>query len=83
MTFTDPVCGAEVKPDSAYAIEPRGFLALHFCSDACHQQYLANPSRYASHDDDDSQHVFTNDDEPVAPQQWRDDGDLEGPPTKR
>jgi YHS domain-containing protein len=82
-TLRDPVCGAEVTASSAVAIESHGPLALYFCSERCHEAYLADPARYVSHDAGAEVQVFTNEDVSVQPQPWRDDGDLEGPPTKR
>ncbi|HYJ12908.1 MAG TPA: hypothetical protein VEW66_04920 [Thermomicrobiales bacterium] len=83
MTAIDPVCGADVAPDDAYAIEGYGPLVYSFCSQDCHQRFLANPGDHVSHDPGETQHVFTTQDQPDMPQQWRDDGDVEGPPTKR
>jgi Cu+-exporting ATPase len=83
MSAIDPVCGAEVSTESAYAIEAYGPLAYYFCSQDCHQRFLANPSAFVSQDPGETDHVFTTQDQPKMPQQWRDDGDIEGPPTKR
>jgi YHS domain-containing protein len=83
MSVIDPVCGAEVSADSAYAIEAYGPLAYHFCSQDCHQRFLANPADFVSQDPGETDHAFTTQDQANMPQQWRDDGDLEGPPTKR
>lgn len=80
MTVKDPVCGAEVSAASAAAVEAHGPLALHFCSDECHQLYLADPNRYVSHDPGGLQRTDTTEDVHVMPQPWRDDGDLDGPP---
>lgn len=83
MTLTDPVCGTDVSPADAYAIESYGPLVYTFCSQDCHERFLADPTAYVSHDPGENQHVFTTQDQPAMPQPWRDDGDLEGPPTKR
>ena len=82
MNSIDPVCGSEVTSEGAYAIESYGPLAYYFCSQECHQRFQEDPGRYASHDPGETQHVFTTQDQPNMPQPWRDDGDLEGPPTK-
>lgn len=83
MAQIDPVCGAEVSAKDAYAIEAYGPLVYHFCSQECHQRFLANSHLYVSGDPGETQHVFTTEDQSDMPQPWRDDGDIDGPPTKR
>lgn len=83
MSAIDPVCGTEVSSEQAYAIEGYAALSYHFCSKDCHQRFLARPGDYVSGDRGETEHVFTTQDTPDMPQQWRDEGDLEGPPTKR
>jgi len=45
----DPVCGMNVKPDTAHRIEHEGKLVL-FCSEGCRQKFAAAPTKYDSTD---------------------------------
>ena len=45
-TVRDPVCGMEIKPDEAAASEQHDGQVFHFCSEGCHQAFLADPHRY-------------------------------------
>ena len=46
-TVKDPVCGMEIRPEDAAALklmpDDRTF---YFCSEVCHQTFLADPHRY-------------------------------------
>ena len=44
-TVQDPVCGMEI--DSAAASEEYQGKTYCFCSQACHQQFVAAPGQYA------------------------------------
>jgi YHS domain-containing protein len=42
----DPVCGRELKrADAAAAVDHHG-LVYYFCSEACHDQFVADPSLF-------------------------------------
>jgi Cu+-exporting ATPase len=45
-TVTDPVCGMEIDSAAAAASEEYGGKT-YFCSEACHQQFVAAPEQYA------------------------------------
>jgi Cu+-exporting ATPase len=42
---TDPVCGMQVSAESEYRHTHRGTEYL-FCSDSCHDKFVANPGKY-------------------------------------
>lgn len=42
----DPVCGMEIRPEDAAAVEDHDGQRFYFCSEACHQTFLADPHRY-------------------------------------
>jgi len=45
-TAVDPVCGRELKrADAAAAIDHHG-VVYYFCSQACHDQFVADPSLF-------------------------------------
>ncbi len=44
----DPVCGMEIDPDQAAANVEHDGETYYFCSDSCHSQFEANPSKYVS-----------------------------------
>jgi YHS domain-containing protein len=46
-TVTDPVCGMEIDSAAAAASEEYGGKTYYFCSEACHQQFVAAPEQYA------------------------------------
>ena len=48
---TDPVCGMTVEPEQAAAREDWGGRTWYFCSDSCHQKFVAAPARYAKTDE--------------------------------
>ncbi|MBO3802598.1 MAG: cadmium-translocating P-type ATPase [Candidatus Brockarchaeota archaeon] len=43
-TFTDPVCGMKVEPETAYKIEMEGYI-VYFCSGACEEEFKKAPER--------------------------------------
>lgn len=45
-TVIDPVCGMQINPDSAAASEEHDGRLFYFCSEHCHQTFLADPHRY-------------------------------------
>ena len=52
QTFTDPVCGMEVNPDSAAAkVEHDGGI-YYFCSTSCAEKFKADPDKYLSSNQD-------------------------------
>ncbi|WP_460871023.1 permease [Parafrigoribacterium mesophilum] len=42
----DPVCGMQVEKDQAPATHTHDGLRYYFCSDRCHDRFVADPSRY-------------------------------------
>ncbi len=42
----DPVCGMQVERASAPAAHMHQGVQYHFCSDRCHDRFVADPSRY-------------------------------------
>ena len=46
-TVTDPVCGMEIDSAEAAASEEYGGKTYYFCSEGCHQQFVAAPEQYA------------------------------------
>jgi Cu+-exporting ATPase len=46
-TVTDPVCGMEIDTAAAAASEEYQGKTYYFCSEACHQQFVAAPEQYA------------------------------------
>jgi Cu+-exporting ATPase len=46
-TVTDPVCGMEIDSAAAAASEEYGGKTYYFCSEGCHQQFVASPEQYA------------------------------------
>jgi Cu+-exporting ATPase len=47
-TVRDPVCGMDIEPATAAAREEYGGKTYHFCSENCHQQFVATPERFAA-----------------------------------
>ena len=44
----DPVCGRELKrADAAAAVDHHG-VVYYFCSQACHEQFVADPSLFVA-----------------------------------
>ena len=46
-TVTDPVCGMEIDSAMAAASEEYGGKTYYFCSEGCHQRFVAAPEQYA------------------------------------
>ena len=46
-TVTDPVCGMEIDSAEAAASEEYQGKTHYFCSEGCHQQFVAAPEQYA------------------------------------
>jgi Cu+-exporting ATPase len=45
---TDPVCGMRIESDDAAATAEHDGRTIYFCSQACHDAFVADPSRYVS-----------------------------------
>jgi Cu+-exporting ATPase len=43
---TDPVCGMRIDPDDAAATAEYDETTYYFCSDACHDAFVADPAAY-------------------------------------
>ena len=43
-TVTDPVCGMQIRPEDAAASEEHDGRTFYFCSEACHQTFMADPT---------------------------------------
>ena len=46
VTVTDPVCGMQIDASSAAASEESDGKTYSFCSQACHEAYVADPNAY-------------------------------------
>ena len=46
-TVNDPVCGMEIDSAAAAASEEYEGKTYYFCSEACHQRFVAEPEQYA------------------------------------
>ena len=46
MSIKDPVCGMEVEPSKAAAMEAFAGETYFFCSEHCHRRFVENPGRY-------------------------------------
>jgi P-type Cu+ transporter len=44
----DPVCGMEIDPATAAASEKYEGQTFYFCSQSCHQQFVASPEQFAA-----------------------------------
>ena len=44
---TDPVCGMEIDSATAAASEEYEGKTYYFCSEGCHQRFVAAPEQYA------------------------------------
>jgi Cu+-exporting ATPase len=44
----DPVCGMEIDPSTAAASAEHEGATYYFCSQSCHDQFVAEPQRYAA-----------------------------------
>jgi Cu+-exporting ATPase len=47
-TVKDPVCGMEIDPGTAAASEEHEGTTYYFCSEACHQKFIATPEQFVS-----------------------------------
>lgn len=47
-TVKDPVCGMDIDPGTAAASEEYEGKTYYFCSQACHNQFKADPGRFAT-----------------------------------
>jgi YHS domain-containing protein len=45
---TDPVCGMRIDEDDAAATAEHGGKTYYFCSQACHDAFVADPSSYSA-----------------------------------
>jgi Cu+-exporting ATPase len=45
-TVKDPVCGMDIDPDTAAARMEHEGKTYYFCSQACHDKFMADPKRY-------------------------------------
>lgn len=43
---TDPVCGMQIRAEGAAAREEHDGQTFYFCSQACHDTFVADPHRY-------------------------------------
>jgi len=43
---TDPVCGMRIDPSTAAASEESEYQTFYFCSQACHEAFMADPAAY-------------------------------------
>jgi len=43
---TDPVCGMRIDSDDAVATVEHGGASFHFCSQACHDAFVADPASF-------------------------------------
>ncbi|HEX6579593.1 MAG TPA: heavy metal translocating P-type ATPase [Actinomycetota bacterium] len=47
-TVKDPVCGMDIDPATAAASEEYEGTTYYFCSENCHQQFVATPERFVA-----------------------------------
>jgi YHS domain-containing protein len=45
---TDPVCGMRIDPDDAVGTADYQGTTYYFCSEACHEAFVADPGSYAA-----------------------------------
>ena len=45
---TDPVCGMQIDSEDAAGSEERDGKTYYFCSQTCHDAFVASPSEYAA-----------------------------------
>jgi Cu+-exporting ATPase len=43
---TDPVCGMRIDSEDAVAHEEHGGTTYSFCSETCHEAFVADPGSY-------------------------------------
>ena len=44
---TDPVCGMRIDADDAVATAEHEGTTYYFCSEGCHEAFVADPSAFA------------------------------------
>jgi Cu+-exporting ATPase len=44
----DPVCGMDIDPTTAAANAEYGGTTYYFCSQGCHDRFVAEPERFAA-----------------------------------
>jgi Cu+-exporting ATPase len=47
-TVRDPVCGMDIDPATAAASEEHEGKTYYFCSQSCHERFVAAPDQFAS-----------------------------------
>jgi YHS domain-containing protein len=47
-TATDPVCGMRIDPDDAAATAEYQGRTYYFCSEVCHDAFVADPVSYVA-----------------------------------
>jgi Cu+-exporting ATPase len=47
-TVKDPVCGMDIDPSTAVGSEEYEGKKYYFCSESCHQRFVATPDRFAA-----------------------------------
>lgn len=47
-TVKDPVCGMEIDPATAAASQEHRGTTYYFCSEACHEKFVADPDQFAA-----------------------------------
>jgi Cu+-exporting ATPase len=47
-TVKDPVCGMEIDSATAAATEEYKGQTYYFCSESCHQRFVATPEQFAA-----------------------------------
>ena len=47
-TVKDPVCGMDIEPNNAAAKMEQQGKTYYFCSDACHDKFMAEPEKYTT-----------------------------------
>ena len=45
-TVKDPVCGMDIRPEDAAATEEHESRTFYFCSQQCHDRFVADPHRF-------------------------------------
>ena len=45
---TDPVCGMQIDTEEAAATADHGGVTYYFCSQACHDAFVADPASFMS-----------------------------------
>jgi Cu+-exporting ATPase len=52
----DPVCGMTIDPDKAAGNYTYGDTTYYFCSNGCHQKFIANPETYVNQQETSTSH---------------------------